>query len=105
VVTSRHPTTKVRASDAAVLAGAMIMMPYDTYRLYQVERTKSAAEVQRADEQAARFAAAASSPFRGIMRPARAVLRPYLAAGRGGAPHPAEPACRRGKMVETMEGS
>jgi hypothetical protein len=28
-------------------------MPYDTYRLYQVERAKSPAEVQHADEQAA----------------------------------------------------
>ena len=26
------------------------MMPYDTYRLYQIERVKSPAEVRRADE-------------------------------------------------------
>ena len=26
-------------------------MPYDTYRLYQIERAKSPAEVRRADEQ------------------------------------------------------
>jgi predicted dithiol-disulfide oxidoreductase (DUF899 family) len=28
------------------------MMPYDTYRTYQIERPKSLAEVRRADEQA-----------------------------------------------------
>jgi len=32
------------------------MMPYDTYRLYQVERVKSPAEVGRADKHAARLA-------------------------------------------------
>jgi len=26
------------------------MLPYDTYRLYQAERVKSSAEIQRADE-------------------------------------------------------
>ena len=44
------------------------MMPHDTYRLYQVERAKSSAEVRRADEQAARLVSAASSLFRGITR-------------------------------------
>ncbi len=28
------------------------MMPYDSYRLYQVERAKSPAEIRHADEQA-----------------------------------------------------
>ena len=51
-------------------------MPYDTYRLYQVERAKSPAEVRHADEQAARVASAASSLFRGITRPWRAMRRP-----------------------------
>jgi hypothetical protein len=51
------------------------MMPYDTYRLYQIERAKSPAEVRRADEQAARLASAASSLFRGITRPWRASHR------------------------------
>jgi hypothetical protein len=50
----------------------MIMMPYDTYRLYQIERAKSPAEVRRADEQAARLASAISSLFRGMTRSARA---------------------------------
>ena len=51
-------------------------MPYDTYRLYQIERAKSPAEVRRADEQAARLASAASSLFRGITRPWRVSHRP-----------------------------
>jgi len=48
------------------------MMPYDTYRLHQIERAKSSAEIQRADEQAARLASTISSLFRGLARPARA---------------------------------
>jgi hypothetical protein len=52
-------------------------MPYDTYRLYQIERAKSPAEVQRADEQAARLASAASSLLRCLTRPMRAIRRPY----------------------------
>jgi hypothetical protein len=30
------------------------VMPYDTYRLYQVERARSCAEVRRADERLGR---------------------------------------------------
>jgi hypothetical protein len=52
------------------------MVPYDTYRIYQIERTKSLAEVRRADVQAARVASALSSLFRGITRPVRTVRRP-----------------------------
>jgi hypothetical protein len=58
------------------LKGGRIMMPYDTYRLYQIERAKSPAEVRRADEQAARLASTASSLFRSITRPWRAIRRP-----------------------------
>ena len=54
-------------------------MPYDTYRLHQIERGKSPAEVRRADEQAARVASDVSSLLRGITRPARAVRRPFPA--------------------------
>jgi hypothetical protein len=64
------------------------MMPYDTYRLYQIERAKSPAEARHADEQAARLASAMSSLFGGITRPARAVRRPFAAATRG-LPRPA----------------
>jgi hypothetical protein len=67
------------------------MMPYDTYRLYQIERTKSPAEVRRADEQAARLASAASSLFRSITRPWQAMRRPYRTATRD-LPRPACPA-------------
>jgi len=56
------------------------MMPYDNYRLYQIERAKSPAEIQRADERAARLASAISSLFRGMMRPVRAVRAPSPAA-------------------------
>ena len=58
-------------------------MPYDTYRLYQIQRAKSPGEVHRADEQAARLASALSSLFRSITSPARAILRPLPAAARG----------------------
>ena len=47
------------------------MMPSDSYRLYQVEREMSAAEVRRADEQAGRLAAAVGRLVRGITRPVR----------------------------------
>jgi len=55
-------------------------MPYDTYRLYQIERVKSPAEVRRADEQAARLASAISSLFRGVARPGRAARAASAAA-------------------------
>ncbi len=64
------------------------MVPYDTYRIYQIERAKSLAEVRRADEQAARFASAVSSLFGGITRPVRAV-RALHPAGSRSLPRPA----------------
>jgi hypothetical protein len=64
------------------------MMPYDTYRMYQVERAKSPAEVRRADQQAARLASAVTSLVRGLTRPVRAVRRPFPAAAPG-LPRPA----------------
>ena len=60
-------------STADGVKAVKVMMPYDTYRLYQIERAKSPAEVQRADEQAARLASVISSLFRAITRPVRAV--------------------------------
>jgi hypothetical protein len=68
--------------------GLTIMMPYDTYRIYQIERVKSPGEVGRADEPVARVASAVSSLLRGITRPARAVRRPFPAAA-AGLPRPA----------------
>ena len=56
------------------------MMPYDTYRMYQIEREKSLAEVRRADAQAAQVVSALSSLFRGLTRPVHAVRRPSVAA-------------------------
>jgi hypothetical protein len=80
------------------------VMPYDAYRLYQVERAKSSTGVQHADEQLGQLAAAASWLFRGITQPARAVWRPYPVMARG-VPRAAEPADCRGAMIEAMEGS
>jgi hypothetical protein len=71
-------------------------MPYDTYRLYQIERAKSPAEVQRADEQAARLISAVSSLLHGLTRPVRAIRRPYPRPLRSAYPaqHGARPAQR-----------
>jgi hypothetical protein len=49
------------------------VVPYDAYRLYQVERAKSSTGMQRVDEQLGQLAAAASWLFRGITPAARAV--------------------------------
>ncbi len=81
------------------------MMPYDTYRLYQVERAKSPTEIHRADEQAARLAATVSWLFRSLARAVRATRRPHPAAGRDGVFRTAEPAACRGTMTGAMEGS
>ena len=45
------------------------MMPSDSYRLYEVQRAKSSAEIRRTDEQAAWLAAAVTRLVRGITRP------------------------------------
>jgi len=58
------------------------MVPYDTYRIYQIERAKSPAEVRHAEQQAAQLASALSSLFCGIARLVRAVWRPSPAAVR-----------------------
>jgi len=52
-------------------------MPYDSYRLYQIQRTKSSAESRRADEQAARIVSALTALFDVITR-----RRPVAANGR-----------------------
>ena len=63
------------------------MTPYDSYRLYQVQRVKSRAAVQHADEQAAGLAYAISSLLRGITRPRRA-MRSASSAAAPGLPRP-----------------
>jgi hypothetical protein len=47
------------------------MMPSDSYRLYQVERVKSAEEIRRANDQAGRLAEAVARLVRGLTQPAR----------------------------------
>jgi hypothetical protein len=71
-------------------------MPLDSYRLYQVEHPKSARETRRADEQAARLAAAVSWPFLAITR---AVRRPCPAGLDGDVSPLAGPAACRGAMA------
>ena len=44
------------------------MIPYDAYRLYQIQRTKSSAEIRRADEQTARIASVLAALFEVITR-------------------------------------
>ena len=83
----------------SALQGVRIMMPYDSYRLYQAERVKSSAEIQRADMQAARLVSAVASLFRSITRPVRAVRRLGPSAVRGSLSAPqvvgTQPRCER----------
>jgi hypothetical protein len=74
------------------------MMPSDSYRLYQVERLKSADEIRRADEHAGRLAATVARLVRGILRPARpapSTPGPRPGMARAVVSRAAEPACRR----------
>jgi hypothetical protein len=50
------------------------MMPYQVYQLYEAERTKTAAEIRRADEQLGERSRALSSAWHPAARP-KAVLR------------------------------
>ena len=62
------------------------MMPYQVYQLYQAERTKTAAEIRRADEQLGELSRALSSAWQHA-RP-QAVLRALAGAAAGsGAGH------------------
>ena len=58
------------------------MMPYQVYQLYQAERTKTAAEIRRADEQLGELSRAFSSAWRHATRP-QAVLRALAGAVAG----------------------
>jgi hypothetical protein len=58
------------------------MMPYQAYQLYQAERTKSAAEIRRADEQLGEFSQALSSVWQRATRP-EAALRALVVAVAG----------------------
>jgi hypothetical protein len=59
------------------------MMPYQVYQLYQAERTKTAAEIRRADEQAGELSRALSSAWHAATRPIAALraLPGAVAAG------------------------
>ncbi len=52
------------------------MMPYETYRLYQIERPRTAPEIRIADERAGRTAAAVAQMLRPLVHPRRPRLRP-----------------------------
>lgn len=58
------------------------MMPYQVYQLYQAERTKTAAEIRRADEQRGELSQAFSSAWQRATRP-QAVLRALAGAVAG----------------------
>jgi len=45
------------------------MMPYQVYQLYQAERTKTAAEIRRTDDQLGELSRALSSVWRHATRP------------------------------------
>jgi len=44
------------------------MMPYQAYRLYQIERPKTRAEVRRADEQLGRMAESVTALWESVTR-------------------------------------
>jgi hypothetical protein len=50
------------------------MMPYSAYQLYQAERTKTVAEMRRADEQLGEISRALSSAWHHASRPTGALL-------------------------------
>jgi hypothetical protein len=76
------------------------MMPYHTYRLYQVERAKTPREIQHADGQAALLAAAISRLFRAIAQNPAAARMPYPAGQRHGTSSPTAP----GTCCATLNG-
>jgi hypothetical protein len=45
------------------------MMPYQSYQIYQIERTKTRAEIRRADEQLGHMAESVSRLWRHATRP------------------------------------
>jgi hypothetical protein len=57
-------------------------MPYQVYQLYQAERTKTAAEIRRADAQLGELSRALSSAWHHATRP-KGVLRALLSAVAG----------------------
>ncbi len=78
------------------------MVPYDTYRIYQIERAKSPAEVRRADEQAAQLAPLSPRCF--VASPGRCAPCPRLHSAGSSAPaspaRPDQPALAGSKAAE-----
>jgi hypothetical protein len=64
------------------MTGSVVMMPYQVYQLYQAERTKTAAEIRRADEQLGKLSRAFSSAWQHAPRP-KAALRALAGAVAG----------------------
>jgi hypothetical protein len=57
------------------------MMPYQAYQIYQAERTKTAAEIRRTDEQLGHMAANMSWLWRRATRPAARFRSPSPSPG------------------------
>jgi hypothetical protein len=73
------------------------MMPYETYRLYDIERPKTAAELRFADERTGRLAAATAGTFRRLT----ALLRRQAPSPQ--VPRPAQPACGDDRIAKDDE--
>jgi hypothetical protein len=76
------------------------MMPYDTYRLHQIERRKSPREIRDAEQREAQLVSAVSRLLRAITQIAR---RPYPSVPHGASSLTAPAACR-GTMAGAVDG-
>jgi hypothetical protein len=56
------------------------MIPYQVYQLYQIERTKTSAEIRRADDQLGELSRALSSVRQHITLPSAALPRALMGA-------------------------
>ena len=77
------------------------MMPYDTYRLYQIERPKSAAEIRCAEERAGRMSAAIAGLARRLTLSGMALSGPRLGrvSRRRIAQVPRQPSAGEGRIL------
>jgi hypothetical protein len=93
-----HPTVaeQVAATRRRELREAA-MMPYDTYRLHEAERPKTAAEIRAADERAGRLAAAVAGLVRSLLG------REGRGRARDRAPVPTQRQHRRLELGEDQE--
>ena len=70
------------------------MMPYQSYQLWEIERTKTTAELRASDVRAGEFAAAMARSFRQVGRQLRAVADLRARSPRSAAPAGACPAAQ-----------